>query len=83
MSNLDIYSVPRIRGLFAGLVLAGFAVGVVSPGLGVVFVIAALPPIFMMGRASHCPHCQKYLTTKSNWIGKYCKHCGEKIEPRT
>jgi len=30
--------------------------------------------------ASHCPHCAKYLTYKRNWVGKYCKHCGKKIE---
>ena len=30
--------------------------------------------------ASHCPHCNGYLTFKNNWIGKFCKHCGTRIE---
>jgi hypothetical protein len=43
----------------------------------------AIPGVIFLGCAiwaSHCPHCNAYLTFKRNWVGKYCKYCGEKIE---
>ena len=61
--------------------------------LGAAYLCKDLHPVFVfiwMGgafaslgfawEASHCPHCEEYLTYKRVWVGKFCKHCGTKIE---
>ncbi len=45
--------------------------------------IAGVSFMLCASLSSRCPYCNEYLTFKRNWVGKYCKHCGKKIEKPT
>jgi len=62
--------------MIAGFVimLAGYLFGTICTILGAVVMISCLIPDFLYNK---CPHCQKRLGRNE---GKYCQHCGGKIE---
>jgi len=62
------------------LFLGWFACPAAGQGVPVVFVIAGLVLLLAGMLCSRCPYCGGYLSHKRNWIGKYCVHCGKKIE---
>lgn len=65
---------------FLGCVGMGVLLQGVSKSLMIMCCVVSFIFVLFASWASHCPHCGEYLTFKRNWIGKFCKHCGEKIE---
>ena len=58
--------------------LAGLIVVLITPGhaAGVVLVLLSAPAMFALLR---CPYCRRYLGNRYAY-GKYCPHCGKKLE---
>ncbi len=80
MKKHKIHKARMLNFLSLGCVGLGALFYQASAVMAWVCFIAALFFMFASSWASHCPHCGEYLTFKRNWIGKFCKHCGEKIE---
>ncbi|XAM00610.1 hypothetical protein OT109_04305 [Phycisphaeraceae bacterium D3-23] len=77
------HKIHKARGfvfLFLGCACVGALLGKTSTGLMWGCIVAALFFMLCASWASRCPHCGEYLTFKRDWIGKFCKHCGEMIE---
>ena len=50
-----------------------------SLAIVVALAVVGLGLLIVAGVMSRCPHCEKYLSYKTHWIGKYCPHCGKHI----
>lgn len=80
MKQQKIYQARNYVFAFLGCVGLGVLFQQFSTALSIPFYLVAIVFLLCASWASHCPHCGEYLTFKRNWIGKFCKHCGKKIE---
>lgn len=80
MKKHKIHKARMLFFLAFGTVVLGVSLYEVSRVLALSVNLVGLLLLFGAGWASRCPQCGEYLTLKRNWIGRSCKHCGEKVE---
>jgi len=80
MTIFKIYNVQSIKLFALGFAVVGILFGQLNTSIGIGFILIGCITLVCASAASRCPHCDEYLTYKSVWVGKHCKHCGIKIE---
>ncbi len=76
--------------MITGLVLLCFGMAATLLGAIARSVAAMVPGWCLMGLAvgfialaqyeNRCPHCERVLPIRFRWRGRFCAHCGQKIE---
>ena len=65
--------------VLVGWMVASSSIEAVVP-VTVIAIVIGLALLSAAGCCSKCPYCGQYLSYKRHWIGKFCPHCGKKIE---